>query len=271
VLTGGNLDLKISSFTPENKFRARPNNDFILDHGHLMHLYVIRQPGMDAVFHLHPTQVAAGDFRLALPAMPPGSYTLYGDVVHANGFPETLVTSLTVSANLPTAPAGPDDASAVTQPLSGAPLGTSFHLPDGYTMVWDAPDSLTAGTAYSFHVRLLARDGSAAPDMQPYMGMAGHAAFVKTDGSVFAHVHPEGSAAMAAVMLANPVDPGTPDAMPDMPGMSGMAHPPGVAPGTDANSVDFPYGFPTPGRYRIFIQMKHSTTVETGVFDADVK
>jgi hypothetical protein len=36
-------------------------------------------------------------------------------------------------------------------------------------------------------------------------------------------------------------------------------------------SVDFPYGFPSAGRYRIFIQMKHGSTVETGVFDAEVR
>jgi hypothetical protein len=35
--------------------------------------------------------------------------------------------------------------------------------------------------------------------------------------------------------------------------------------------VEFPYGFPSPGRYRIFIQMKHANIVETGVFDADVR
>jgi hypothetical protein len=35
--------------------------------------------------------------------------------------------------------------------------------------------------------------------------------------------------------------------------------------------VEFPYGFPSPGRYRIFIQMKHANTVETGVFDAEVR
>jgi hypothetical protein len=34
------------------------------------------------------------------------------------------------------------------------------------------------------------------------------------------------------------------------------------------NTVSFPYGFPSPGRYRIFVQMKHGDTVETGVFDA---
>ncbi len=104
--------------------------------------------------------------------------------------------------------------------------------------------------------------------MQPYMGMAGHAAFVKTDGTVFAHVHPEGSAAMAAVMLANPAPK---DAMPDMPSMTGMSHPPGITEDPDANAVSFPYGFPTSGHYRIFVQMKHNTTVETGVFDANVQ
>ena len=89
-------------------------------------------------------------------------------------------------------------------------LGTEYRLPDGYTMVWDRPATLTANTAYAFRFRLLGKDGEPAGDMQPYMGMAGHAAFVKTDGTVFAHVHPEGSAAMAAVMLANPA---APDAM----------------------------------------------------------
>jgi hypothetical protein len=51
-----------------------------------------------------------------------------------------------------------------------------------------------------------------------------------------------------------------------MPGMD-MSSPTGpIAP-----NVSFPYGFPTAGRYRIFIQMKHGSVVETGVFDADVK
>jgi hypothetical protein len=54
----------------------------------------------------------------------------------------------------------------------------------------------------------------------------------------------------------------------DMPGMdhSGQS-------GSNAlpNDVSFPYGFPASGRYRIFVQMKHESTVETGVFDADVR
>ena len=230
ALSGNQLNLNVQPYKPENKpenrFRGRSNADFIPDHGHLMHLYAIRQPGMDAVFHLHPTLAAPGDFRLDLPSMPAGTYTLYGDVVHANGFPETLVSSLTIPTDIHVTPniqmykngrprpVNSDDASALAAPVSATPLGRSFRLPDGYTMVWDSPEDLTSNTAYAFRFRLLAPDGSPAPDMQPYMGMAGHAAFVKTDGSVFAHVHPEGSAAMAAVMLANP---SAPDSMPDMP------------------------------------------------------
>jgi hypothetical protein len=38
-----------------------------------------------------------------------------------------------------------------------------------------------------------------------------------------------------------------------------------------ASTVAFPYGFPSAGAYRIFIQMKHGNTVETGVFDAKVQ
>ena len=55
---------------------------------------------------------------------------------------------------------------------------------------------------------------------------------------------------MQAMMLANPMD------------MSENAESEKVSP-----TVEFPYGFPSPGRYRIFIQMKHGNTVETGVFE----
>lgn len=267
LLTGNHLDLTVQPFVAQNEYRSRPASDFIPDHGHLMHLYAIRQPGMDAVFHLHPNR-SGSHFLLNLPAMPPGQYNLYADVVHANGFPETLVTSITVPPGMPASPPGPDDAAGSASPIATGELSNFFQLPDRYIMVWDPPATLTANTAYTFHFRLLGPEGSPARDMQPYMGMAGHAAFVKTDGTVFAHVHPDGSAAMAAVMLANPAPA---DAMADMPGMTGISHPPGVVADPNANAVDFPYGFPLPGRYRIFVQMKHNTTVETGIFDATVR
>jgi hypothetical protein len=227
-----------------------------------MHLYAIRWPQMDAAFHLHPTLAAGGDFRDLLPAMPPGHYRLFGDVVHANGFPETLLATVEIPASMPGIALSSEDAEALPPAISATLLGTAYKLPDGYTMVWDRPATLTATTPYAFHFRLLDPTGKPASDMQPYLGMAGHAAFVKTDGTVFAHTHPEGSAAMADVMLANAsLNPDGPCTLPRM----AMPAPEKLAP-----EVDFPYGFPTSGRYRVFIQMKHGNTVETGVFDAQV-
>ena len=260
VLVGNVLDLNVHAFHPDSERRGRSNNDFLPDHGHLMHLYAIREPEMDVVFHLHPELAGPGDFRISLPAMPAGDYTLYGDVVHANGFPETLVSKITIPDNMPGGALGSDDASASPLPLSNGQLGNSYKLPDGYVMVWDRPSTLTANTAYSFRFQLLDANGKPAADLQPYMGMAGHAAFVKTDGTVFAHTHPEGSAAMAAMMLAN----GDSEHAGMTMDMSGAAE-------RVANPVEFPYGFPAPGRYRIFVQMKHGTTVETGTFDAMVE
>src|SRR5262249_10613743 len=69
-------------------------DDLIPDHNHLMHLYVIRTPEMDAVFHLHPDLVEPGVFALDLPTLPAGSYSLYGDIVHQNGLPETLTAQI---------------------------------------------------------------------------------------------------------------------------------------------------------------------------------
>jgi hypothetical protein len=267
VLSGNILDLHVHAFDPDSARRGRSNNDFLPDHGHLMHLYAIREPEMDAVYHLHPELAGPGDFRISLPAMPAGDYTLYGDVVHATGFPETLVSQITVPANMPGGGLGADDAAAHPQPLSAGQLGNSYKFPDGYVMVWDRPATLTPDTAYTFRFRLLDANGHAATDMQPYLGMAGHAAFVKTDETVFAHTHPEGSAAMAAMMLANDGGGDTMDhSGMDMDGMDmgGQTHP-------LSNVVEFPYGFPSSGRYRIFVQMKHGTTVETGAFDALVE
>ncbi len=263
TLHGNDLTLQPGTPPPTDSARFRikdPAADrFLLDHGKVMHLYAIREPGMDAVFHLHPDLTPGNGFHLKLPAMPPGEYRLYGDIVHGNGFPETLLATLAIPPGMPGGALAPDDAEATPAPLEAGDLGPAYKLPDGYTLVWDRPSALHANTAYTFHFELLNPQGKPASDIEPYLGMAGHAAFVKTDGTVFAHTHPEGSAAMADVMLAD----ASMNGATSMPAMT----PSGPLPAT----VDFPYGLPSPGRYRIFIQMKHGNTVETGAFDANVQ
>jgi hypothetical protein len=86
------------------------------------------------------------------------------------------------------------------------------------------------------------------------MGMPGHAVFIRRDLEVFAHVHPSGSAPMATINMA----------MPD-----GGAHAAHASP--TPSTITFPYGFPEPGQYRIFVQVKRAGAVVTGAFDADVK
>lgn len=263
---GNLLDLKLID---PGWVKQRKLDDFIPDHDHLMHLYLLRWPAMDVVFHLHPQPVATGDFQLALPSVPAGEYRLYADVVHANGFPETLVSSISMPY-ISGRPLAGDDAEGTGVALKtqggAAQTGNIYKLPDGYSMVWKKPATLHAKTPEDFIFELLDADGKPPKDMALYMGMTGHAAFVKSDGTVFAHIHPSGSVSMAALMMAEAQNQPPQRADTAMNSMPGMDMPQASSP----NVVGFPYGFPTGGTYRIFIQMKHGNVVETGIFDAEV-
>ena len=94
-----------------------------------------------------------------------------------------------------------------------------------------------------------------ASDLELYMGMPGHAVFVKRDRRVFAHIHPGGSVPAAALAIAAAQN-----------GTDHGAHHAALPP-----VVSFPYGFPEPGEYRIFVQVKRSGRVVTEAFDARVE
>lgn len=242
ALTGDRLTVQIND---PGWVIPRKLDDLQLDHGHLMHLFLVRWPEMDRVYHLHPDQKTTGYFETGLPSIPKGNYRLYADIVHETGFAETAVGEV----NLPDVTGGPlagDDAGGATTPANDE----SFPLAGGYRMVWNnekgKPVKATALTLFSFGI--VGPDGKAARDLEPYMGMGGHVEFVKQDGSVFAHVHPSGSVSMASVAVASEET------------MMGMHE------GSLGDSVSFPYGPPTPGSYRIFVQMKRAGKVETGAF-----
>jgi hypothetical protein len=65
---------------------------------------------------------------------------------------------------------------------------------------------------------------------------------------------------MAALLLLEKQKDSGSSAMSAMPGMHETA----------PAEVTFPYGFPEPGDYRMFVQIKRSGHVQTGVFDAHV-
>ena len=114
-----------------------------------------------------------------------------------------------------------------------------------------------------FTFRVDDASGQPAADLELYMGMPGHAVFVRRDRRVFAHVHPAGSAPMAALAIGQR---GLPAANRD----EAAADPHAGHAATRPSTVSFPYGFPEAGDYRIFVQVKRSGRIVTSAFDAHV-
>jgi len=250
---------------------SRKLDDLVPDHNHLMHLFLIRVPSMDRFYHLHPEQIETGAFAQNLPAISAGHYQIFADIVHRSGFPETLVGAIDLP-DVAGKPLAGDDCEWSGTALAQPPEDTSeSRLTDGGRLVWDRSRSLhgarlKANVPLSLRFRVLDKDGQPAQDLEPYMGMAGHAEFVRADCAVFAHVHPAGSVSMAALELAesgllpSPSGAGT--------SLSMAAHGDMTMPSESlAPQVSFPYGFPRSGQYRIFVQVKRAGRIETGVFD----
>ena len=262
------------------------------DHGKLMHLFLIRDEAPDTFAHLHPIQRAPRVFEAAIPPLPPGRYSLIADVTHETGFAQTLTTKAELLepsenfANVPrragasdpfcgvpvrrstrdeSAPAfDPDDSWHFGDPLP-ASTPNSCRLPSGYVMRWERTGALETKREAPLRFRVLKPDGSPAP-LEPYVGMAGHAALRRADGGVFAHLHPVGTISMAAqeAFLRRETNSGKQDGKT----LSTAAPTPHTVGLTE--SVSFPYEFPSAGRYRLWVQVKSEGRVLTGVFDAEV-
>src|SRR5260370_40678643 len=70
---------------------------------------------------------------------------------------------------------------------------TVSPLADGGRMVWRrAMDPLKANVPMDFKFSVEDKDGQPAKDMEPYMGMAGDAEFVRTGMGLCAHRHTGG-------------------------------------------------------------------------------
>jgi len=233
---------------------SRRLDDFVADHGHLMHLFVV-SPALDRLWHLHPAETATAAFEQRLPEMPEGHYELFADLVHATGVSETVVTQLDVPEVHGTALTGDDSV------FTSDPTASIGWVHDERPLV---PKRLTM-----FTFRVDDASGQPATDLELYMGMPGHAIFIRRDRQIFAHVHPAGSASMAALAIgrrglgANVSDAVRTDEVTSDP----HAHRAAALPAT----VSFPYGFPAAGDYRIFVQVKRSGRIVTGAFDAYVE
>ena len=119
--------------------------------------------------------------------------------MHATGVSETVVAQLEAPAFQGTPLTGDDSA---WQTFAALQRQHGSESDDGTKIVWvrDAkplvPKRLTM-----FTFRVDDASGQPATDLELYMGMPGHAVFVRRDRRVFAHVHPAGSAPMAALAI----------------------------------------------------------------------
>ena len=235
------------------------------DHGHLLHLFLVREPAGDVVAHLHPhreTGAGAGNrFSLSLPPLPAGVYQDYADVTHETGMTETLTNRIRIPGSAPTNAAGPpaetdpDDNFSQAAPAPAAPLA----LQHGFRLTPLAAGPFRARQDVTLQFTVTTEQGAPAV-LEPYLGMYGHLIIERTDGTVFTHLHPLGSISMAAQKrfaerehagyLANqPLD---------------LLCSPAAA------TLSFPYAFPLPGTYRVWLQTRLAGQVQTAAFTVQV-
>ncbi len=124
------------------------------------------------------------------------------------------------------------------------------------------------------------------------MGMVGHAMLIRDDGAVFVHLHPAGTVSLAALetfALRQPGDTVRGSLTARLTALQRTMHQRigvlgAIPPGADRATLDhgmesrappsalsFPYAFPKPGHYRIWVEVKRLGRVLTAVFDADVR
>jgi hypothetical protein len=296
--------LTIKVDTAERRGRWTP---LIPDHGKMMHLFLMRDAEPGAFAHLHPQRRSEAEFEVPLPPLPAGQYHVYADVTHEDGFSETLIAtaeitppslamkrlwlgssadpicSAEVAQMLATnlfLPPDPDDSWQIESAARSTSPDAAAGVADaggGYKMIWENPGPLVRSLDASLRFKLVAPDNQPAL-IEPYLGMRGHAVVRRQDGAVFAHVHPVGTFSMAAQEFFVNRNP---------PNRSALNVPPRSLPveqlslgpelhGNHANRVgtageiSFPYAFPEPGSYRIWVQTKCEGRILTGVFDTTV-
>jgi hypothetical protein len=251
------------------------------DHGKLMHLFLMREPKLDAFAHLHPIKQDRKSFATDVPNLPGGSYRLYADVTYETGLSDTLTTEVI----LPDAAADltnsfnsrdPDDSWRVDSEI-GACRAHESRLREGCVMTWLDPGHIAVNQPVTLHF-LIRDDTGRSVLLESYLGMRGHLSLRRDDGSVFTHLHPGGSPSMAAMELAVfriegklPLNAafGADDPICVLP--AATAREQGWIGGNQPDEgISFPYAFPKAGLYRLWVQVKVNGQVLTGVFDLDV-
>ena len=149
-------------------------------HERQMHLIVVSRNLVDYL-HLHPilgSGDAAGEWRVDLPPLAPGSYRVDADFQPTGGPNLTLATDVVVE--------GPLTASELPAP-------SAVITVDGYDVRLDG--AAVAGTArLAFTVELEGRTVAT----EPYLGAGGHLVALRVGDLAYVHVHPHEEPGRAA-------------------------------------------------------------------------
>ncbi|MGH7567401.1 MAG: hypothetical protein ACREL9_00285 [Gemmatimonadales bacterium] len=274
----------------DSAWLSRRWTPLVPDHGRLMHLFLVGDGGLDAFAHLHPVPIDSNTFDTPLPPLPQlpaGRYRVYADIVHESGFAQTLTDTVELPATEARGvfrPGDPDDAwwtASETRDTRDV-----VTLSDGSTMTWERGSEPLVANADAA-LRFVVRGPRGEPaELEPYMGMTGHTAVTREDGAVFVHLHPLGTISWAAqqtFLLRGPEDTvrgsvarkmaalqGSGEQGPVRPAASLDHGPHRRGPLSASSSLSFPYAFPQPGRYRIWVQVKRHGRILTGAFEAEV-
>jgi hypothetical protein len=241
-----------------------------------MHLFLVREPGLDAFAHLHPTKRSWKAFETPLPDLPEGAYKVYADVTYETGFSDTLTASIhlpapSFSAAKTGVPLDGDDAWRVSEALPSVFHGSlqTNSLTSELAIEMSLDGRLVENR--DVELRFIVREPNrAAVRLEPYMGMGGHLIVRHADGSVFTHLHPSGSYSMAAQQLFElraegkaPLRTGPMTGEP-------ICRLPSAPTERAREQISFPYAFPKAGAYRLWTQVRVNGQVHTGVFDVQV-
>ncbi len=243
--------------------RKQSGTPLIPDHGKLMHLFLIEAGAHGAIAHLHPVRNDVSTFTTPVAGIPSGTYWVFADVVRESGYAVSMADTVTVPTGASKPNVDGDDA-WTTAPVivKGAPAALS----DGATMSIRVDGTPAVGRDVTIRARVTDADGSPTA-LVPWLGMAGHAMVVRTDGQVFMHLHPMGTGSMAAQErllrreAGDTVNHGAvqPTSMDAHTMLSVMG------------DVSFPVAFPSAGNYRVFVQVRRTNgTINTAAIDVVV-
>ena len=260
--------------------RDLPGAALLPDHGKLMHMFLVEADALSAFAHVHPAPAGEDVFEVALPPLPPGEYRIFADIVLENGFAPTLVDTVRV----------PGSAAAATEPARACRGRAAGRRPDarpgrfvGRAAAARRVDVPGIRAAERPHAALGAgwggggrrgddaalcgiRAGRVAVDpravhgdAEPRRRAAARRLGVRAPASRRQH-QPHGAAALrgggsGSRRSASPAAVHMRMRVPDGP----------------SNSVTFPFVFPQPGAWRLFVQVKIGDTVETAAFDVEVE